>query len=200
MIESVNVIINQNVDEAVGDIQVDPVKGSVVFGSGYQQWAFTLEIFANLWAPKFKQDPKKMIEKLWGEWRFDKKGSKWTQNESDEEGKPLKRSFCEFILDPILRVINFCMEDKIEQLNKFLATMKVELTPDQLQLKDKKLCKAVLHKWLDASTALMNTIAVHLPSPKVSQKYRCPLLYTGDINDQFAKSVMECNPKGPLLM
>ena len=35
VIESVNVIINQNGDEkAVGDVQVDPVKGSVVFGSG----------------------------------------------------------------------------------------------------------------------------------------------------------------------
>lgn len=35
VIESVNVIINQNGDEKiVGDVQVDPIKGSVVFGSG----------------------------------------------------------------------------------------------------------------------------------------------------------------------
>lgn len=51
-----------------------------------------------------------------------------------------------------------------------MANMNVELTPEQWQLKEKKLCKVVLHRWLDASTALMDTIAVHLPSPKVSQK------------------------------
>jgi len=34
VIESVNVIISQNEDDVMGDIQVDPIKGSVVFGSG----------------------------------------------------------------------------------------------------------------------------------------------------------------------
>jgi len=58
----------------------------------------------------------------------------------------------------------------MEPLKKFLANMKVELLPEQWELKEKKLCKAVLHKWLDASEALMSVIAVHLPSPKVSQK------------------------------
>mmetsp|Transcript_105580 Transcript_105580/g.227555 ORF Transcript_105580/g.227555 Transcript_105580/m.227555 type:complete len:89 (+) Transcript_105580:787-1053(+) len=88
----------------------------------------------------------------------------------------MPRSFCEFILDPIARVIKFCLEDKNEPLKKFLDTMQVELTPEQWELKEKKLCKVVLHKWLDASDALMQTIATHLPSPRVSQKYRCPLL------------------------
>lgn len=111
-----------------------------------------------------------MIPKLWGEWRFDKKGSKWTQNEQDADGKHLARSFCEFILDPILRVINFCLEGKHDKLKKFLEQMKVELTPDEWNLTEKKLCKVALHRWLDASKALMHCIAVHLPSPKVSQK------------------------------
>lgn len=70
----------------------------------------------------------------------------------------MPRSFCEFILDPILKVINFCLEDKIPQLKKFLETMKVELLPEQWELKEKKLCKVVLHKWLDASDELMNEI------------------------------------------
>lgn len=176
VIESVNVIVAQNEEVIMGDIQVDPVKGSVVFGSGYQQWAFTLETFALIWAPKFKMEPKKMIPYLWGEWKFDKKGSKWTTAETDDDGKLLTRSFCEFILDPILKLINFCLEDKIDKVKKFLEMMKVELLPEQWELKEKKLCKVVLHNWLDASKALMETIALHLPSPRQSQKYRCPLL------------------------
>lgn len=51
-----------------------------------------------------------------------------------------------------------------------MKAMKVELTPEQLQLQAKKLCKVVLHTWLDASIALMNAIAIHLPPPSVAQK------------------------------
>jgi len=58
----------------------------------------------------------------------------------------------------------------MDALKKFLVKMKVELLPEQWELKEKKLCKAVLHKWLDCSYALMNCIAVHLPDPSVSQK------------------------------
>jgi len=54
--------------------------------------------------------------------------------------------------------------------------MKVTLTPEQWELRERKLVKCALSQWLDASTSLMTCIALHLPSPKVSQKYRCPLL------------------------
>jgi elongation factor 2 len=200
VIESVNVIVSQNGDEVVGNIFLDPVKGNVVFGSGYQQWAFTLERFAEIWAPTFKQEPEKLKEKLWGEWRFDKKGKKWTTEEQDADGQILNRAFCQFIIDPIYKVINFCIEGEIEKLRKFLDNMKVTLTPEQWELRERKLVKVALQHWIDASSSLMNCIALHLPSPKVSQKYRCPLLYTGDMNDEFAQSIMRCDPKGPLMM
>mmetsp|Transcript_13359 Transcript_13359/g.11233 ORF Transcript_13359/g.11233 Transcript_13359/m.11233 type:complete len:204 (-) Transcript_13359:1563-2174(-) len=176
VIESVNVIVSQNGDDKVGDFSLDPVRGNVVFGSGYQQWAFTLERFAGIWSPTFKTEPEKLKEKLWGEWRFDKKGKKWTTNEQDEDGNLLPRSFCQFILDPIYKVINFCINGEIEKLRKFLDNMKVEMTPEQWELRERKLVKSAMTNWLDASTSLMSTIALHLPSPKVSQKYRCPLL------------------------
>jgi len=121
-------------------------------------------------------DVDKLKEKFWGEWRFDVKAKKFTTNELSEEGKPMKRTFCEFILDPIQRVINMCLTDEIDKVKKFLETMNVELSPEQWDLREKKLCKVVLHKWLDSADSLMDTIAVHLPSPKVSQRYRTPLL------------------------
>lgn len=94
-------IVAQQGDEAAGDCILDPIRGNVVFGSGYQQWAFTLERFAHIWAPTFKTDALKLKEKLWGEWRFDKKGKKWTTEEQDADGTLMPRSFCQFIIDPI---------------------------------------------------------------------------------------------------
>jgi len=115
-------------------------------------------------------DAQKLKVKLWGEWRFDKKGSKFTTKDKDDDGNNLTRTFVEFILQPINRVVNYCLEDDRDKLGKFLKAMKVELTPEQHQLQAKKLCKVVLHTWLDASVALMNAIAIHLPSPKIAQR------------------------------
>ena len=47
-IESVNVVIATYNDDAMGDLQVDPTKGTIAFGSGLHQWAFTLNHFAKV--------------------------------------------------------------------------------------------------------------------------------------------------------
>ena len=51
-------------DPAVGDVQVLPQNGTVSFGSGLHQWAFTLRGFAMMYAAKFGVPVKKMMEKL----------------------------------------------------------------------------------------------------------------------------------------
>jgi len=64
-IESVNVIISTYLDEALGDVQVYPYKGTVAFGSGLHGWAFTIRQFAVRYAKKFGVDRNKMMERLW---------------------------------------------------------------------------------------------------------------------------------------
>lgn len=51
--------------------QVDPVKGTVAFGSALFGWAFTLTRFARIYAEKFKVDFDKMMKKLWGDNYYD---------------------------------------------------------------------------------------------------------------------------------
>ena len=41
MVEDVNVIVSMYMDDKIGDIQLDPSFGTVAFGSGLHQWAFT---------------------------------------------------------------------------------------------------------------------------------------------------------------
>merc|ERR1712216_726185 len=43
-------------------------------------------------------------------------------------------------------------------------------------------------------------IVCHLPSPATAQNYRYETLYEGPLNDSYAISVRNCNPKGPLVM
>jgi len=82
-IESVNVIVAMYNDEALGDVQVDPTKGTVAFGSGLHQWAFTLKRFAKTYGQKFNVPEEKMMGKLWGDWYFDPSRKVWTSQNKD---------------------------------------------------------------------------------------------------------------------
>lgn len=53
VVESANVIMATYADEALGDTQVYPEKGTVCFSAGLHGWAFTLTSFAKIYAKRF---------------------------------------------------------------------------------------------------------------------------------------------------
>lgn len=79
IVENVNVIIATYNDDGgpMGEVRVDPSKGSVGFGSGLHGWAFTLKQFAEMYAAMFKIDVVKLMNRLWGENFFNPKTKKW---------------------------------------------------------------------------------------------------------------------------
>ena len=99
IVESINVIVATYSDDEgpMGAISVDPSIGTVGFGSGLHGWAFTLKQFAEIYASKFKIEPKKLMKRLWGDNFFSPEDKKWKK----ESAKGYVRGFCQFILDPI---------------------------------------------------------------------------------------------------
>ena len=61
----------------MGVCQVDPLQGTVAFGSGYYGWAFNLQRFARMYSDKFKVDVDILTKKLWGENYFNPATKKW---------------------------------------------------------------------------------------------------------------------------
>lgn len=115
----------------MGDLQCLPNKGNVAFGSGKECWAFTLTRFAHIYAKKFKTDNKKMMEKLWGDNFFDAAAKKWRKEPYDENGKTLKRAFVAFIMEPVIRLARSIMEGNIEQMDKMLKSIELELKQEE---------------------------------------------------------------------
>lgn len=46
--------------------------------------------------------------------------------------------------------------------------------------------QVVMRTWLPAGEALLQMIAIHLPSPVTAQKYRMEMLYEGPLDDEAA--------------
>merc|ERR1711931_226351 len=198
IVEDINVIIATYSDDEspMGDVQVDPSKGTVGFGSGLHGWAFTLLQFAKIYAAKFKIEEPKLMKRFWGDKYFNAKEKKW----NSEGGEGYTRGFNQFVLDPIYQVFDACMKNKKEQAMKLAEKLGVKFTHEEKDLTEKPLLKTVMRRWPPAGEALLQMITIHLPSPVTAQRYRCELLYEGPKDDEAAMAMKNCNPDGPLMM
>lgn len=199
-VESINVIVSTYADEVLGDVQVYPSQGTVAFGSGLHGWAFTIRQFATRYAKKFGVDKNKMMEKLWGDSYFNPKTKKWTNKDTDADGKPLERAFNMFVLDPIFRLFGAIMNFKKDEIPVLLQKLEINLKSDEKDLEGKALLKVVMKKFLPAADALMEMIVMHLPSPVTAQNYRAEQLYEGPTDDQFCQSIKKCDPTADLML
>jgi elongation factor 2 len=214
-IENVNIIIESY---RFGDFnwQVEPVKGTVAFGSGLHQWGFTLKHFARFYAAKFNTTEEKMAEKLWGDWVFatnDGK-SRWVTSSSVNSNRGIdsetaaKRAFVAFIMDPIMSMFSAIMNNELNKKGQPKAfnmaeNVGVTLTEEEKKtLTGKALLKRVMQKWIPAADAILEMIVVHLPSPATAQAYRVDSLYDGPLDDEAAQAIRTCDTSetAPLMM
>ena len=200
VIDMANVVIETYKSEDIGDIQCDPSKGNVAFGSGKDQWAFTLYKFARIYSKKFGISQEKMMQKFWGDNFFDAASKKWKTDGENESGTSLRRAFAQFIMDPICKLCQSIIEGNVEQYTKMLGVLSIELSQEDKALQGKQLLKSVMSKWLPAADCLLEMMVLHLPSPRVAQKYRTSYLYEGPQEDEVAQSMRACDPKGPLMI
>ena len=186
---------------SMGELQVDPVKATVAFGSGYFGWAFTLTKFARIYSEKFGIDQEKMMEKLWGDNFYDAPAKKWKKHDQPDKGdKKLNRCFVQFIMDPIVRLSRAIMNNKPERVWKMLTALNITIKEADKEKVGKELFKLVLQKWLNAADALLEMIVMSLPSPRKAQEYRVGYLYEGPMDDECANAIRTCDQNGPLMV
>jgi elongation factor 2 len=200
-IEDVNVIIATYNDALMGDVQVDPSKGTVAFGSGLHGWGFNVERFARIYAAKMGVDKDKMMKRLWGDSFFNAKKKTWT-NVATPEGssETLPRAFCQFIMTPINQLMVAIMNDDKAKYEKMMTTLGIALKGDEKGLTGKPLMKRAMQIWINAAETLLSMIVLRLPSPVVAQKYRVENLYEGPMDDEGASAIRACDPAGGLMM
>ena len=188
-------------------ILVDPCRGTVSFGTGLQQWGFTLVHFAQLYGKKFGIAEDVMLRNLWGERYFNPATSSFVNKSAN--GK-LKRGFVHFILQPIYKLTDAVVEEEkffskkqnkeVLLCFKMFKQLGISLKKDERDFRGKKLLKRAMQRWLPAAEALMEMIVLHLPSPWLAQQYRTELLYEGPQDDRYATAMRACDPDGPLTM
>lgn len=203
VIEDVNVTIATYQVEGTGmpDAQLDPVKGTVAFGSAYHGWAFTIPQFARMYAKQFGLSEAALVQKFWGDNYYDPETKKWyTSPHLEGRDKPLTRAFCMYVMDPIIKLSRALHANEEEKYMKMFEKLGIKFIKENKEYSTKELIRKGFQKWIMAADALLEMIVLHLPSPKVAQKYRCEYLYEGPQDDECATAIKECDPNGPLMV
>ncbi|KAK9504337.1 hypothetical protein O3M35_010692 [Rhynocoris fuscipes] len=94
-----------------------------------------------------------------------------------------------YILDPIYKVFDAIMSYKKEETEKLLEKLGINLKIEDKEKDGKPLLKVVMRTWLPAGEALLQMIAIHLPSP-----------VEGPHDDEAALGIKTCDPNAPLMM
>ena len=200
IIENTNLTIAPYEVEETEDRQLDPRAGTVAFGSAFHGWAFTLPQFARLYAKKFNTSEDFFLTKFWGDNYYDKETKKWQTSPQVEGRPPLKRAFCEYIMEPIVKLSKALHDNDEEAYTKLLSNLGITLLAEDKTFSGRDLIRRCFQKWMMAADALLEMIVRHLPSPKQAQVYRGPYLYEGPQDDIYAKAIRECDPNGPLMI
>lgn len=202
IIESVNVVIDTYQSKNLAVEPLDPTKLNVAFGSGKQQWAFTLMDVAKIYSKKLGIPVDKLVTKFWGDNYWNPNTKKWTTNGVDESGKKLERAFCAFVLEPIYKIYSIHKNGaKREDYENVTSKLNIHMAAkDWEKNQPKDILKVVMQKFLPAADAILLMMAIHLPSPAKAQTYRCATLYEGPQDDEVAEAVKKCDPNGPLLL
>ncbi|KAF0731449.1 hypothetical protein Ae201684P_006631 [Aphanomyces euteiches] len=196
-IESANTAVALYSDPSLGPIEFDPIKGNVVFGSGLEEWGFTLDRFGAIFSSKYGMERDEFVSKLWGDWFFDTDTNKWT---TSPQGGKWKRGFVQFVLDPIFELMVAVKTMDKAKLTEMTSSLGISLDVDSLKLKGTTLVQYILKKWLSLSDAVLSVVVQKLPSPVKAQRYRVETLYTGPLDDISAVGIRDCDSQGPLVM
>ena len=145
---------NRNTSDTFKCSIIDPTTGNVAFAAGKDGWAFTLPQFAEVLNRKKKQTNSSMVKKLWGENYFNPDTCRW---QTTSDGKNLTRSFNQYVLEPIYKVLNLCVENKKDDLSELCEKidLKFKFKPEGEEYVGKELMKSFMKKWLPAADALL---------------------------------------------
>jgi elongation factor 2 len=187
IIESVNAIVatyGEGEEGPMGNIELDPLKGNVAFGSGRDGWMFTLPQFAAAYAAQSAKTDKPLLAsdilpKLWTE-----------------------KGYTDNVLKPIYAIMKAAMEARNEDVLKMTSKLGIPVTAKDLEecKSTKEVLRKALKTWLPAGDTVARMVITHLPPPSIAQRYRAELLYEGPLDDPVGQGIKNCDPEAPLAL
>ncbi|XP_016049191.2 116 kDa U5 small nuclear ribonucleoprotein component isoform X1 [Erinaceus europaeus] len=195
IVDEVNGLISMySTDE---NLILSPLLGNVCFSSSQYSICFTLRSFAKIYADTFGDiNYQEFAKRLWGDIYFNPKTRKFTKKAPTSSSQ---RSFVEFILEPLYKILAQVVGDVDTSLPRTLDELGIHLTKEELKLNIRPLLRLVCKKFFGEFTGFVDMCVQHIPSPKVGAKSKIEHTYTGGVDSDLGEAMSDCDPDGPLM-
>jgi U5 small nuclear ribonucleoprotein component len=198
VVEEVNTVIENTLPGQGEKRRLSPEKGNVLFACSSMGWCFTLQSFAKMYAQSYPGvDTKEFARRLWGDIFFNPQRRSFTRKAVEERAK---RSFVNFVLEPIYKLFSHTIGESPEDLKDTLATLGITLKPSQYKTDAKVLLKLVCEQFFGPANGFVDMVIEHVPSPIEAAEKKLQRYYTGPLDTKVATSMKECNQDGPLVV
>eukprot|EP01135_Chromosphaera_perkinsii_P000843 Nk52_evm6s152 gene=Nk52_evmTU6s152 len=189
-----------SVDGGIDEYYFNPLKGNVLFASGKYNFSFTLFSFARLYTemayPGAGVDAKRFSMRLWGDVYYDHEKNKFVKKLPDAQ-----RTFVEFILEPLYKLIGQVVGDVDGTLADTLSELGIRVRAEEMQLNIRPLLRLVCRRFFGNATGLVDMCVEQCPSPVEGNKALVEKYYTGeDMESELVLAMKECDSNGPLVM
>jgi len=194
IIDEVNAIIDEP------DKLVSPLKGNVCFASSQYGICFTLESVAKLYLERNKITSityGQFASKLWGNNYLDLETSKFVPEPPERSSK---RSFVEFVLEPIYKLFRLVVESPKQELSELVDEFNIKLSKKQIGMNARPSLKIICSQIFGTFESLVSMLVKTVPTPKYSAPSKCPYIWTGPTNCELSKAIRQCDPKGLLVV
>ncbi|THZ02869.1 U5 small nuclear ribonucleo protein component [Aureobasidium pullulans] len=200
VVEEVNTVIENTIPGQGEKYRVSPEKGNVAFACSMMGWCFTLPSFAHMYAETYAGsglDVPEFSRRLWGDIYYNPGSRNFTRRGTEPASK---RSFVNFVLEPIYKLYSHTISESPEDLKKTLESLGIYLKPTQLRANAKDLLKMACEQFFGPATGFVDMVVDHVPSPVEGAKQKLDNYYTGPTDTKTAESMLSCDQDGPLIV
>jgi U5 small nuclear ribonucleoprotein component len=204
VVEEVNTVIEATLPGQGEKRRLSPEKGNVLFACSSMGWCFTLQSFAKMYSDSYPGakgnkgiDSQELARRLWGDIFYNPRKRSFTRKPVEEKAK---RSFVNFVLEPIYKLYSHTISESPDDLKDTLAKLGIVLKPSQYKTDARVLLKLVCERFFGPSNGFVDMVVEHLPSPVEASELKLQRYYTGPLDTAVARSMQECNQDGPLVI
>ena len=200
VVEEVNTVIEHTIPGKGELRRLSPEKGNVAFACSNMGWCFTLKSFAKMYTesyPNSKVHHEDFAKRLWGDIYYNPESRKFSRK-GMEEGS--KRSFVNFVLDPIYKLYSHTISESPQELDETLQGLGIKLKPSELRSDARVLLKKVCERFFGPALGFVDMVAEHIPSPEEGAKRFLDKYYTGPTDTKTAESIQSCHQDGPMVV
>jgi U5 small nuclear ribonucleoprotein component len=176
-------------------VKVGPELENIIFASASMEWCFTVKSFAAMYSLRYPSlDPDQLARRLWGDIYYDPERRQF----SGKTGNGLERCFVYFILKPLYKLYVQTIGEDAESLKATLDSLKIFLKPSAFKLNARPLLKLVCKEFFGSSSAFVDSVLEHIPSPVEASPSKIERIYTGPQVSEIAESMGRCDQDGQL--